>query len=263
VDKLETRVARREPVVATEKGVDVVKLTTFPSRARTVLPLAGVIAAVSVATAPALTGGHTAQGHEHATKQAVQEHAHATKHKAPSAKQVALHDEMRRLWEDHITWTRLAIVSFAGDLPDFDATAGRLLANQDDIGDAIKPFYGRRAGARLTSLLKEHIAGAVDLLKAAKAGDDTRFAQAKDAWYRNGDQVSRFLSQANPKHWRLGKVSALMRGHLDQTLEEAAARLKGDFAADIRAYDEIHRHILMMADTLSSGIVKQFPRRFR
>ena len=54
-----------------------------------------------------------------------------------------------------------------------------------------------------------------------------------------------------------------MRGHLDQTLEEAAARLKGDFAADIRAYDEIHHHILVMADTLSAGIVKQFPHEFR
>jgi hypothetical protein len=216
------------------------------------LPLAGVIAVISAVLALALSGGHTAQGHDHAAK-----------HRSTSAKQAALHDGMRKLWEDHITWTRLAIVSFAGDLPDFDATAGRLLANQDDIGDAIKPYYGRRAGERLTSLLKEHIAGAVDLLKAAKAGDDAKLGQAKDAWYRNGEEIARFLNDANPKHWRLKKMSALMKGHLDQTLDEAVARLKGDFAADIRAYDEIHHHILVMADTLSSGIVKQFPRRFR
>jgi hypothetical protein len=229
-----------------------VKVTTFPHRPRSVLPLAGAIAAVSAAIALAFSGGHAAQGHLHAAKRV-----------APSSKQGALHDGMRKLWEDHITWTRLAIVSFAAGLPDFDATAGRLLENQEDIGDAIKPFYGRRAGNRLTALLKEHIAGAVDLLKAAKAGDNAKFGEAKEAWYRNGDQIARFLSDANPKYWRFHKLSRLMRGHLDQTLEEAAARLKGDFAADIRAYDEIHRHILMMADTLSSGIVKQFPRRFR
>ena len=170
---------------------------------------------------------------------------------------------MRKLWEDHITWTRLAIISFAADLPDFNATAGRLLENQDDIGDAIKPYYGKRAGDQLTALLKEHITGAVELLKAAKAGDDAKFKQANDAWYRNGDEIARFLNKANPKYLRLGKVKALMRGHLDQTLEEAAARLKGDFAADIRAYDEIHRHILMMSDAISDGIVKQFPRKFR
>jgi hypothetical protein len=229
-----------------------VNITTFPNRPRSVLPLAGVVAAVSAAIALAFSGGHAAQGHVHPAKRV-----------APSSKQVALHDGMRKLWEDHITWTRLAIVSFAAGLPDFDATAGRLLQNQDDIGDAIKPFYGRRAGEQLTALLKEHIAGAVDLLKAAKAGDNAKLGQAKDAWYRNGDEIARFLSDANPRRWRFAKVRALMRGHLDQTLEEAAARLKGDFAADVRAYDEIHRHILMMADTLSSGIVKQFPRKFR
>ena len=78
---------------------------------------------------------------------------------------------MRKLWEDHITWTRLAIVSFAGGLPDLQATEARLLANQVDIGNAIKPYYGRTAGNRLTALLKEHILGAVALLQAAKSGD--------------------------------------------------------------------------------------------
>jgi hypothetical protein len=228
-----------------------VKTTTFPTRPRSVLPLAALIAAFSAAIALAFGGGHAAQGHEHPVKA------------APSAKQAALHDDMRKLWEDHITWTRLAIVSFAGNLPDFDATAGRLLANQDDIGDAIKPYYGQRAGEQLTSLLTEHIVGAVELLKAAKAGDDAGFGQAREAWYRNGDEIARFLSDANPRYWKFHRMSALMRGHLDQTLEEAAARLNGDFAADIRAYDEIHHHILEMADTLSAGIVKQFPRKFR
>ena len=227
-------------------------MTTFPHRPRSVLPIAGLIAAVSAALALAFSGGHAAQGHTHAAKRV-----------APNSKQVALHDGMRKLWEDHITWTRLAIVSFAADLPDFDATAGRLLQNQDDIGDAIKPFYGQRAGEQLTALLKEHITGAVDLLKAAKAGDDVKFGQAKDVWYGNGDEIARFLNKANPKYLRLKRVKAMMRGHLDQTLDEAAARLKGDFAEDIRAYDEIHHHILMMADSLSSGIVKQFPHRFR
>jgi hypothetical protein len=100
---------------------------------------------------------------------------------------------MRKLWEDHITWTRLAIVSFAADLPDFDKTAGRLIQNREDIGDAIKPYYGKRAGEQLTALMKEHITGAVELLKAAKAGDDRKFGQAKGAWYRNGDEIARFL----------------------------------------------------------------------
>jgi hypothetical protein len=239
------------------------KLTAFSTRPRGVLLFLGVIAATSAAVALAFSGGQPAQGHEHPASPARHGHSHAERHRAFNAKEVAFHDGMRKLWEDHITWTRLAIVSFAADLPDFDQTAARLLRNQDDIGDAIAPFYGRQAADRLTSLLKEHILGAVALLKAAKAGDDERFAGAKDAWYRNGDEIARFLNGANPRHWPLERLQSLMRGHLDQTLEEAAARLRGDFAADIRAYDEIHHHILVMADTLSAGIVKQFPHRFR
>jgi len=55
----------------------------------------------------------------------------------------------------------------------------------------------------------------------------------------------------------------MMRRHLDQTVSEAVNRLQGNYAADVRDYDRIHRHILVMADTLSSGIIKQFPRRFQ
>jgi hypothetical protein len=227
--------------------------STYAGR-RTTLTLAGLLAVASMVAVLAISA--TQEGHATAA------HTRATA-AAPSAEQVRFHDAMRKLWEDHITWTRLAIVSFAAGIPDFDPTAARLLRNQQDIGNAIKPYYGRRAGNRLTALLKEHIAGAVELLQAAKAGDDARFAAAKQAWYRNGRQIARFLSNANPRFLPFSRISRLMRGHLDQTLDEAAHRLGGDFLADIRDYDRIHRHILMMADAISTGIIKQFPRRFR
>ena len=105
-------------------------------------------------------------------------------------KQAAFHDAMRKLWEDHITWTRLAIVSFAHDLPDLPATEARLLDNQADIGNAIKPYYGKAAGNQLTALLKEHITGAVALLAAAKAGDQDahRAAQRRVVRQRQRDR---------------------------------------------------------------------------
>src|SRR6186997_1362024 len=100
---------------------------------------------------------------------------------------------MRSLWDNHVVWTRQWIVSFAAGLPDQEAAAARLMRNQEDIGDAIKPFYGEAAGAKLTGLLKEHIQGAVTLVKAAKANDTAAVAAAKTAWYRNGDDISAFL----------------------------------------------------------------------
>jgi hypothetical protein len=174
----------------------------------------------------------------------------------------AFHDDMRKLWEDHITWTRLTIVSFAGDLPDLEPTLERLLQNQDDIGRAIAPFYGQAAGRALADLLREHILGAVDVLVAARSGDEDALAAALAAWYANGDEIADFLNAANPRFWPRDEMRAMMREHLDLTLAEGAARLAGDFEADIAAYEEIHLQALEMADMLSSGIIRQFPNRF-
>lgn len=174
----------------------------------------------------------------------------------------AFHDDMRRLWEDHITWTRLFIVSFAADLPDLDATAARLLRNQSDIADAIRPFYGREAAGQLESLLREHILGAADLLAAAKAGDTAAFDEAQAAWYANGNEIADFLHAANPRNWPRHEMRMMMREHLDLTLSEAAHRLAGEFELDVADYDAVHDAILEMADILSRGIVRQFPERF-
>ena len=173
-----------------------------------------------------------------------------------------LHDQMRKLWEDHVTWTRLAIVTFADGSAGFDATAARLMRNQKDIGNAIKPFYGKAAGNQLTALLEDHIGIAVQLLQAAGSGDDATFAKANKAWYANADDIAGFLSRANPRYWPRAAMRAAMRGHLDMTLAEASHELTGHHAASVADYDEVHHHILGMADVLSSGIVRAFPRRF-
>lgn len=174
----------------------------------------------------------------------------------------AFQDEMRKLWEDHIVWTRLYIVSAVAGLPDQDATAQRLLKNQEDIGDAIRPFYGDDAGDQLTDLLKEHILVAAELIDAAKNNDTEAFEDAHERWYQNADEIAAFLSHANPRHWPEDEMRLMMKDHLDLTLKEASARLSGDFQADIAAYDEVHLQILHMADMLSDGILKQFPRMF-
>ena len=170
---------------------------------------------------------------------------------------------MRQLWEDHITWTRLYIVSAVAGLPDAQPTAQRLLQNQTDIGNAIKPFYGDAAAERLTALLRSHILIAADLVTAAKAGNATAAQDASARWYANANDIADFLSGANPRNWSSEALRAEMRHHLELTLQEAQARLKGDWAADIAAYDAIHHHILGMSDILSSGIVSQFPQKFQ
>jgi hypothetical protein len=180
-----------------------------------------------------------------------------------SPEQSAFHDQMRKLWEDHVAWTRLTIVSAVAGLPDTGPTLDRLQANQDDIGVAIAPYFGQAAGDQLAALLHEHISGAVRLVLAAKAGNTDEVVAAKDAWYANGQQIAEFLAAANPRYWPLDTMSETMRMHLDQTLQEAVDRLQGDYAADIQDYDAAHLHILKMADLLSFGIIRRFPDQFQ
>ena len=230
---------------STTRGADVV-LARSGTRRRTGLAAGAALAAVAVAAAPVA--------------------AHTDSPFAPTGTIDASVDhfrsEMRKLWEDHVTWTRLAIISVAGDLPDLGATVDRLLRNQEDIGNALKPIYGAAAGDRLTALLKDHIGIAAELLVAAKKGDGPAAEKAKTAWYANADDIAAFLDAANRDNWPIEAAKQLMRGHLDHTMDEAVARFNGDWAADIAAYDRVHEHILQMADALTMGIVGQFPEQF-
>src|SRR4029453_1286195 len=117
------------------------------------------------------------------------------------SKPEALRMAMRKLWEDHITWTRLFIVSALGDLPDKGATPARPPQKKPDIANATKPFYGAAAGDKLTALLRDHILIAADIVTAAKTGDTPKLESSKTRWVANADEVSAFLSGANPKHW--------------------------------------------------------------
>lgn len=185
--------------------------------------------------------------------------AKSAHHGAPE-RDLELRQSMRKLWEDHVTWTRLVIVSTVAGLPDLGPTTERLLRNQDDLGNAIKPFYGDAAGDRLSALLRDHILGAAEVLAAAKGGDGSRLEKAKSAWYANGDDIAGFLAGANP-NWPLADMRTMMRTHLDLTLQEAVDQLQGRYAESVADYDRVHEEILHMSDMLSDGLARQFPGR--
>ncbi len=168
---------------------------------------------------------------------------------------------MRKLWSDHVFWTRMYVVSALGNSPDADAAAGRLLKNQDDIGNAIVPFYGKDAGATLTGLLKQHIMIAVQLIAAAKSGDQAKFKEEDQKWAKNAEEIATLLSGANP-NWPKADVVDLLNQHLALTKGEVVARLTKNWDTDVKAFDDIFTEINTVADVLSDGIIKQFPSKF-
>jgi hypothetical protein len=196
---------------------------------------------------------------------------------------------LRHLWADHIQWTRGYIVEAVdrtpisahlvpiagkaiGDLATAlggaisilsaaDAAAVRLLKNQEDIGKAIEPYYGADAAGGLTRLLKEHILIAVNLIENAKAGDQEAFAGNDKKWDDNIREIARFLAGANPA-WPEADVYDLLNQHLQLTKAEVTARLNKDWAADVKASDDLMAEAMVIADTLYEGLVAQFPDRF-
>ena len=173
------------------------------------------------------------------------------------------HNRMHRLWENHGNWTRLFIISTLDDLEYRDPTKNHLLENQQNIGKALKPFYGDEAGEQFAALLEVHVQITEKLLQAAKSADAAVFEDMVADWYANADQMAEFLHARNPGHWQLAETKKLFREYLDLTLELAIARWNSDFEADIAATDKVRTHAATIADVLSEGIIEQFPNRFK
>ena len=184
--------------------------------------------------------------------------AHQTATASPALK---LRQDMRKLWTDHVIWTRDYVIAAVDGSPSANAAAARLMKNQEDIGAAVGSIYGKAAGDQLTTLLKEHISIAVDIVKHAKAGDKAAQQTANTKWQQNGDAIASFLAKANP-NWPRATLADMMAKHLTTTTDEVVARLTKNWDADVRAFDAVYNHMLMMADALTDGIIKQFPAKF-
>jgi hypothetical protein len=229
-------------------------------RRRWSIPVGLMAAAVAVAlVVVAVSGVRAAQGSPPPGRPVISRSA------------VTFHDAMRKLWEDHITWTRNVIISFevndpdaSATLPDLGAALDRLFQNQVDLGNAIKPYYGDQRGDELTALLHDHIAIAGEILQAVKTGDTAAYQDANARWYANAHDIAVFLSETlDPSLGSLAEMDAMMKDHLDNTTAEVVARLQGNWTADVAAYDKVHDQALQMADMLSDGIIANFPAKFR
>jgi len=166
----------------------------------------------------------------------------------------------RRLWIDHVSWTRSFIVSDLASLPDKDVVLQRLLKNQVDIGASIKPYYGEEAGNKLSKLLREHITIGGQVVDSAKSNKKADLDKYNKLWYKNADDITDFLSSANP-NWSNSELKDMLHKHLEFITNQVVARINKNWKADVDAYDKGEDHMIKFADVLSDGIAKQFPEK--
>ena len=168
----------------------------------------------------------------------------------------------RKLWIDHVSWTRSLIISDLASLEDKGPVLERLLRNQDDIGNSIKPYYGEEAGNKLASLLREHIKIATQVVDSAKSGNKENLEKYNKLWHENADDIAKFLSAANP-NYSYETLKDMLYKHLQLLTDQVVARINKDWNADIEAYDKGEDHMIMFADVITDGIIKQFPQKFK
>ncbi len=174
----------------------------------------------------------------------------------------SLNTNMRHLWVEHVMWTRNVILCLVDELPGTDQAVKRLLQNQIDLGNALKPYYGEKAGSNLTELLTSHITISIEVVKAAKAGNKELLVTVNKSWHLNADEITMFFANANP-NWKFEDIKIMMDEHLKLTTNEAMQRINKDYESDVIAFDKVHAEILKMSDMLAEGISKQFPSKIK
>lgn len=172
-------------------------------------------------------------------------------------RQLQLMNTLRRLWMEHVMWTRSFIISTAFNLPDLEYVTNRLLCNPDDFSDVLRTFYGAERAMIFENLLTEHLKIGAQLVNAAKAGDTATADEVRREWYDNADDIAEFLSEINP-YWSRLAWQTMFYDHLKMTENEAGQILKGQYEAGIAEFDAIQRQALEMGDYMANGIIKQF-----
>ena len=178
-----------------------------------------------------------------------------------SMNQVQLLKQMNLVWEQHIMWTRMLLISIAENLKDLDATQARLLRNPKDIADVFRRFYGIAVANKIQQLLTEHLVIGKDLIVALKNKNQEEATKLNTKWYQNADEMAEAFSSINPFYPK-EEIRNMLYEHLRLITNEVNNRLQGNYVADINSYDMVQKEILKMSQFFVNGIVRQFPNLF-
>ena len=171
-----------------------------------------------------------------------------------------LRSTMRKLWVSNAIWMREYIVNTVEADFSLDAATQRLARNQDEIGRELGMYYGTETGTKVTTLLKQHTTLVSEMIQAIRAKDQTKLHDAENRWTTNANDMATLLSAANP-NWPMTTLYPMISESLNLTAEQTKARLNKDYNLDVVTFDKILERSLVVADTFSDGIIKQFPNK--
>ena len=174
--------------------------------------------------------------------------------------EIALNQNLRKLWADQATWTYKYIISNLERLFDNKFVLVRLLNNQEFLGSSISNFFGTYNTQKFIDLMKEHVDLIGQLIEILKSGSKTRLDNLTIKWQQNAEEIAQLLASVNP-NWKKENLIILFN-NIQAIKDQIMARLHKKWDVDIKLLNKTIEHNLHIADVLTEGIVKQFPDKF-
>ena len=172
--------------------------------------------------------------------------------------QAVLRDE----WSRHLFWIRTVVLDNAkNDLRSRDFAGKAVETNTRDMAKTMAPFYGDEVAERLRTLLTTHY-GVIKAYSEATVAKDTRRQDAAMAEFAsNIDEIANFFSGINP-HLSKDTVRSLFATKVDHHVAQIAKFQARDYAGEEETWPAMEHHVYVIADTLATALVKQFPTKF-
>jgi hypothetical protein len=169
---------------------------------------------------------------------------------------------LRDLWVEHVFWIRSYVLATdAGDEAQRKVAEAEVVSNAKALAATITPFYGQAAADGLLKLLAGHWTAVRDYNTAMVNHSKTGQNKAVQDITGNAHEIAKFLSGANPylpENAVFGLLSAHGAHHVAQINEIAA----NDFSGEARTWQAMRKHMLVIADSITDALAKQFPDRF-
>ena len=176
-----------------------------------------------------------------------------------SNKEVDMKTSTRRIFADYLNWQRIFAIETLTGAPDVNKAQIRLQKSQDDINGIFKTYYGDGTGTQVSDLFNQYIGLMTDYLNAAKSHGDKTMILGKI--HDKINDIAGLLSMVN-MNWTSNDLSTMLKGYSDSFLSEVDLQDRSMGSVDANIFDTTFSESMQMADTFSSGIIKQYPGKF-
>ena len=176
---------------------------------------------------------------------------------------VDLQKTLRDLWLGHIFMIQHAVLyNMTYDMAERDAADKQVLANVRQIANTFTPFYGEARCEKLYNLLASHYAAVKEYSEATIAGSKSRQDAALVQLGTNADEIDEFFNGVNPHNMPKGTIRGLIAAHGSHHVLQINQYKRKEYALLEETWSMMRQHVYVIADTLTTALVKQFPGRF-